>query len=145
MSLSEKLLEDLKVAMRAKDELARDTLRMLRADIGKLELDGALDEGAELQVLIRAVKTRRDSVTAYQEGGRQDLADSELAEIAIIERYLPKALSEDDAKDAILAIIAEVGATTKRDMGKVMKAIKAKYQGQIDGKLASRIVGGELS
>lgn len=145
MSLSEKLLEDLKVAMRAKDEVARDTLRMLRSDIGKQELDGALDEAAELEILLRAVKTRRDSVTAYEDGGRQDLVDRELAEIAIIERYLPKALSEDDAKVAIESIIAEVGATTKRDMGKVMKAIKAKYQGEIDGKLASRIVGQRLS
>ncbi len=146
-SLQDKIMADLKEAMRNKDETARDTLRMLKTEIGRkeLELGKALSEADEIAVLSRAVKTRKESAEQYDEGGRSDLAEKERAELAIVERYLPKMLSEDEAKAAITEIIAQTGASSKKDMGAVMKEVRGKYAGQIDGKLASKIVGSLLS
>jgi uncharacterized protein YqeY len=107
----------------------------------EVELGRDLDEGEEIAVLSRAVKTRRDSITEYEAGGRGDAADKERAEIAIIERYLPQPLDEAALREAITALAAEVGATSKRDMGKVMKALGERYKGRYDGKVASRLIG----
>jgi uncharacterized protein YqeY len=139
MALLEKIDADLKKAMLARDNVTRDTLRMIKTELL------TLDDPDELAVLMRAVKSRRDSIQSYLEGGRQDLADTEQAEIEVIQRYLPKPLSEDEARDAIAAIVAEVGASTKRDLGNVMKEVRARYPGQIDGKLASQIAAALLS
>ena len=133
MALMEKINADLKKAMLARDEVTRDTLRMIKSELL------TLDNPDELAVLSRAVKSRRDSIKSYVEGGRQDLADKEQAEIEVIERYLPKQLSEDEAREAIAAIIEELGLSSKKELGKVMKEIKARYPGQVDGKLASSI------
>ena len=100
-----------------------------------------LDKPDDLAVLSRAVKSRRDSIKSYVEGGRQDLADKEQAEIEVIERYLPKQLSEDEAREAIAAIVEELGVSTKKELGRVMKEIKARFPGQVDGRLASSIAG----
>ena len=125
--------------MLARDNLTRDTLRMIKSELL------TLDDPDELSVLTRAVKSRRDSIKSYLEGGRQDLADKEQAEIEVIQRYLPKPLSEDEAREAVAAIVTELGASTKKDLGKVMKEVRARYPGQIDGKLASSIAGELLS
>lgn len=139
MALLEQINADLKKAMLERDEVTRDTLRMIKSELLTLENpDG-------LVVLSRAVKSRRDSIKSYVEGGRQDLADKEQAEIEVIQRYLPKPLSEDEAREAVAAIVAELGASTKKDLGKVMKEVRARYPGQIDGKLASSIAGELLS
>lgn len=135
MALLDKIDADLKKAMLARDEVTRETLRMLKSELLTLE------NPDELAVLSRAVKSRRDSVQSYLEGGRQDLADKELAEIEVIERYLPRQLSEEEARAAIAAIIEELGLSSKRELGRVMKEVKARYRGQIDGKLASSIAG----
>ena len=146
MSLQKTILEDLKAAMKAKDEVARDTLRMLKTDLQKLELEkDELTEADELTVLTRAVKTRKESAQAYDEGGRPELAAKERAEIEVIERYLPKAMSEEEARAAIAAIAQELGVTEKKQMGALMKAVMAKHRGTIDGKLASKIAGSLLS
>jgi hypothetical protein len=135
MALLEQINADLKKAMLERDEVTRDTLRMIKSEFLTLENpDG-------LAVLSRAVKSRRDSIKSYVEGGRQDLADKEQAEIEVIERYLPKQLSEDEAREAIAAIIEELGLSSKKDLGKVMKEVKARYPGQVDGRLASSIAG----
>lgn len=139
MSLLDQIDADLKRAMLARDNVTRDTLRMVKSELLTLE------NPDEIAVLTRAVKSRRDSINSYVEGGRQDLADKEQAEIEVIQRYLPKPLSEDEAREAIVAIIEEVGASTKRDLGAVMKQVRAKFPGQIDGKLASTIAGQLLS
>jgi uncharacterized protein YqeY len=139
MSLLDQIDADLKTAMLARDDVTRDTLRMVKSELLTLE------KPDEIAVLTRAVKSRRDSIKSYVEGGRQDLADKEQAEIEVIQRYLPKPLSEDEAREAIVAIIEEVGASTKRDLGAVMKEVRAKFPGQIDGKLASTIAGQLLS
>mgnify|MGYP001829093953 FL=1 len=135
MSLLEQLDRDLKKAMLARDEVSRDTLRMLKSELL------TLDDPDEIAVLTRAVKSRRDSIASYLEGGREDLADKERAEIEVIQRYLPKPLSEAEARDAIAGIIEEVGAESKRDLGKVMKEIRTRFPGRIDGKVASGIAG----
>jgi uncharacterized protein YqeY len=135
MALLEQINADLKRAMLERDEVTRDTLRMVKSELL------TLDNPDELAVLSRAVKTRRDSIKSYVEGGRQDLADKEQAEIEVIERYLPKQLTEDETREAIAGIIEELGLSTKKDLGKVMKELKARYAGQTDGKLASSIAG----
>jgi hypothetical protein len=133
MALLEKIDADLKTAMLARDEVTRDTLRMIKSELLTLE------NPDELAVLSRAVKSRRESIKSYVEGGRQDLADKEQAEIEVIERYLPKQLSEGDAREAIIKIIEELGLSSKKDLGQAMREIKARYPGQVDGKLASSI------
>lgn len=133
MALLEQINADLKKAMLERDEVTRDTLRMIKSELL------TLDDPDELALLSRAVKSRRDSIKSYVEGGRQDLADKELAEIEVIERYLPKQLSEGEVRDAIAGIIDELGLSSKKELGKVMKEIKARYPGQVDGKLASSI------
>jgi len=135
MPLLEQINADLKKAMLERDEVTRDTLRMVKSELL------TLDNPDELAVLSRAVKSRRDSIKSYVEGGRQDLADKEQAEIEVIERYLPKQLSEDEAREAISGIIEELGLSSKKELGKVMKEVKTRYQGQIDGRMASSIAG----
>lgn len=139
MALLEQINADLKKAMLARDTVTRDTLRMVKSELL------TLDNPDELAVLTRAVKSRRDSISSYVDGGRQDLADKEQAEIDVIQRYLPKPLSDDEAREAVAAIVTEVGASTKKDLGKVMKEVRGRYPGQIDGKLASTIAGELLS
>jgi uncharacterized protein YqeY len=135
MALLEQINADLKKAMLERDEVTRDTLRMVKSELL------TLDNPDELAVLSRAVKTRRDSIKSYVEGGRQDLADKEQAEIEVIERYLPKQLSEDETREAIAGIIEELGLSSKKDLGKVMKEVKVRYPGQVDGRLASSLAG----
>ena len=139
MALLEKLDADLKKAMLARDAVTRDTIRMLKSELLTLE------NPDELAVLARAVKSRRDSIQSYIEGGRQDLADKEQAEIEVIERYLPAQLDEGEARDAIAAIIQELGLSSPKELGQVMKEVKARYPGQIDGKAASSIARELLS
>lgn len=140
-------MEDLKAAMKAKDEVAKLTLRSLKADLLKkaVDLGRDLDESDELALLSSAVKSRRDSVSEYEKAERQDLADAEKAEIAVIERYLPKQLSEDEARAAIESLAKELGVSEKKQMGQLMKAVMDRYRGQIDDKQASRIAGSLLS
>jgi len=135
MPLLEQINADLKKAMLERDEVTRDTLRMVKSELL------TLDNPDELAVLSRAVKSRRDSIKSYLDGGRQDLADKEQAEIEVIERYLPKQLSEDEAREAISTIIEELGLSSKKELGKVMKEVKTRYPAQIDGRMASSIAG----
>lgn len=135
MSLLERINADLKKAMLDRDEVTRDTLRMVKSALL------TLDKPDDMAVLSRAVKSRRDSIKSYIEGGRQDLADKEQAEIEVIERYLPKQLSEDEARRAIATIVAELDVSSKKELGRVMKEIKARFPGQVDGRLASSIAG----
>ena len=138
MTLKQQIDEDIKNAMRAK---AQDTLRALRAIKAMILMEetkpGAPVEIAaedELKILTRAAKQRRDSAAIYQEQNRPDLLQIELAEIAVIEQYLPKQLSEDDIKAKIADIIARVGATSAAEIGKVMGPAMKELAGQADGK-----------
>ena len=141
MSISEQVQKDMVGAMKARDERRLSTLRMVKSALKNKEIDkrAPLDDRESLQVLGTLIKQRKDSVEQFTKGGRQDLADKEAAEIAVIEVYMPKQMSEADAKAAIAALIKETGAAGPKDMGKVMGALKAKYAGQMDFGKASAL------
>lgn len=134
--LRQKLTDDMKAALKGgeKDKLA--TIRLVISEVKKADVAVAgqpeLDDAGIMAVMNKMLKQRRDSVEQFTKGGRKDLADKETAEIAVIEAYLPKQMSEADSKAAIAALIKEVGAAGPKDMGKVMGALKAKFAGQMD-------------
>lgn len=139
MDLRQRIADALKEAMRAKDTERLSTLRLINAAIKDRDIalrgdgneDGATNDEV-LAILGKMVKQRHESAKAYEEGARLELAEKELAEIKIIEDFLPKQLSEDEATEAVKAAIAKVGAESIRDMGKVMGELKANYMGQMD-------------
>lgn len=143
MAYQERIQDDVKTAMRSGDTETRDTLRMVVAALKnrRIELGRDLEEADELAVLQKAVKTRKDSVDQYVEAGREELAAKERAEIAVIERYLPAQMSEEDVRAVVAKAIADVGATSKKEMGQVMKAVMAEHKGVVDGKTVQRIAG----
>jgi uncharacterized protein len=139
MGLRERIGSGLKEAMRDKDATRLSTLRLISAAVkdqdiaarAKGEMDG-VGEAEVLAILGKMVKQRQESARAYEEGGRLELAEKELAEIAVIEDYLPRRLADEEVEAAIRAAIAETGATDLRDMGRVMAVLKAKHAGQMD-------------
>ena len=134
---------DLKAAMLARNEVARDTLRLVIADVKKLEVDKLRDatEDDVLAALAGGAKRRQESIDQFDKAGRKDLADKERAELAVIAGYLPKQMDEAAARKLIADLIAELKLTSKKDVGAVMKAVMAKHKGAIDGKLAQRLAG----
>lgn len=147
MSLFDRLSEDLKQAMRSKDQLRMDVIRMIKAAAlnKEIELKKDLDDADLSRIMTQLIKQRKESVEQYQKAKRDDLAGKELKEIAIIEGYLPKALSADEIAQAVSAAIQETGATSLKDMGSVMKAVMAKLAGQtVDGKQVSDLVRTKL-
>ena len=148
MSLIDRLAEDIKTAMKARDQLRLDVIRMAKAALmnREIELKGTLDDAESTRVMVGLVKQRKESVEQFQKGQRPDLADKEIKEIAIIETYLPKALSQDEVRTLVEAVIAETGATSPKDMGNVMKAVMARLAGQtVDGKVISDLVRRRLT
>jgi len=150
MSLNARILEDLKNAMRAKDTIALEAIRALKsaikyAAIEKHGVDGELDDNEAMVVVRKEVKKRQDSVQQFEAGGRQELADKEKAEIVVLEKYLPAAMSADDLAKLVEAVIAEIGATSKKDMGKVMKLLQERSEGRADGKALSAEVSKRLA
>ena len=145
-ALETQIQDDMKSAMRAGETLRRDTLRMLIAALKNERIDkGAdLDEESVLAVVRRGVKSRKDSAQQYRDAGRDELADKEEAEIAVLEGYLPQMLDEAATIAAVEAAIAETGASEKCDLGKVMKAVMAAHKGLVDGKLVNRLAGERL-
>ncbi|MDB4240850.1 GatB/YqeY domain-containing protein [Yoonia sp.] len=152
MLIREKIGAALKDAMRAKEADRLSTLRLINAAIKDkdIALRGTADDTAGvtnddiLAIMGRMVKQRQESARAYEEGGRLELAEKELSEITIIEEFLPKQLSEDEAAAAVEAAIAEVGATRIRDMGKVMAVLKGKFTGRMDFGKAGPMVKNHL-
>jgi uncharacterized protein len=148
MNLKEQIVTDLTIAMKAKDAARTSTLRMLKAAIvnRQIEKGGELDEEELMKLLRSQAKQRRDSVEQYEKGGRQDLADKELAEIAVIEGYLPQAASQGEIDQAVAAAIAETGATSVKEMGAVMKAVMPRLAGRnADGRAVSETVKKKLT
>jgi uncharacterized protein len=148
MSLVAEISAAITDAMRQKDAARLSALRMLKAAFmnKSIEKGHDLDDGEAQQVVGALVKQRRDSVDQFQKGGRQDLADKELAEIAILESYLPPAADPALVEQAVIDAIAETGASSAKDMGKVMKAAMAKLAGQtIDGKVVNELVRKKLA
>ena len=140
-----------KEAMKAKDERKLSTLRMVNSTLKNADIEARgqgkppLGDDDVLGVLQKMIKQRQESVELYDKGGRPELADQERAEIAVISAYLPKQMSEDEVKAAIAATIAETGAASMKDMGKVIAALKAKYAGQMDFGKASGLVKAALT
>ena len=134
MSLKEQITEDMKSSMKAGDKDQLKVVRLILAAIKQIEVDKriALDDAGVLSVLEKMVKQRRDSVEQFEKGGRQDLADIELAEITILDKYLPEQLSDAEVNALIDAAIAATGAESIRDMGKVMGQVKAEAAGRAD-------------
>src|SRR5882762_1898855 len=148
MSLKEQIIGDMTASMKAKDAARTSTLRLLKSAISYREIEkgGELDEEELLKLLRSQVKQRRDSVEQYGKGGRQDLVDKELAEIAVIEGYLPQAASPEEIDKAVAEAIAETGATSMREMGAVMKAVMPRLAGKnADGRAVSEAVKAKLS
>ena len=147
MSLEQSLGADIVTAMKAKDQTRLTALRMLKTALTNksIEKGRALEGAEELQVVSMLVKQRRDSIDQFTKGGRTDLADKEQAEIAVLDGYLPASASDDEIAAAVTVAIAETGAASAKDMGKVMKAVMAGLAGKtVDGKKVSEVVKAKL-
>jgi uncharacterized protein len=149
--LREQINEAVKGAMKAQEKLKLSTLRLVNAAIKNADIEAqmaqkpALTDDDILGVLQKLIKQRQDSVAAYEQGGRKELADQERAEIEVIKTFLPQQLSEAEAKEAIAAAIKDIGAAGMKDMGKVMAALKERHAGRMDFGKASGVVKGMLA
>jgi uncharacterized protein len=147
MSLRDRLTEDLKLAMKARDQLRMDVIRMIKAAVlnKEVEIKKDLDDAEMSRIMTTMIKQRKESVEQYEKGQRAELAAKERQEISIIEAYLPKALSPEELDRTVDAVIHESGATSAKDMGAVMKAVMARLAGQpVDGKQVSDLVRSKL-
>lgn len=147
MSLSERLNDDMKLAMKSQEKFKLSVIRMVRAAIKNIEIDQrkTLDDQEVLDVLNREIKQRKDSLQEFEKAGRDDLAENLKVEIAILMEYMPQQLSEEEVKAIVQQTIQEVGASSKADMGKVMGALMPKVKGLADGKLVNQFVQQLLS
>ncbi|MBI2429284.1 MAG: GatB/YqeY domain-containing protein [Ignavibacteriales bacterium] len=148
MNLKDKITEDLKSAMKSGEKLRIETLRMLRAQILEFEKSGmnrAMTDDDDMKILLSSVKKRKESIEQYEKAGRKELADQELKEIEIIQAYLPKQMTKEEAEIVIVKVIAEVGATSVKDFGKVMPAVMKELKGKVDGKIINEIVKQKLT
>lgn len=147
MGLKQELLKELKSAMQEKDMIKKDTITMLRAAILQIEKDTQkeLSEDEMLTIVAKEVKKRKESIPEYEKAGREDIVANLNKEISVLEVYLPEQLSEEDIRKIVIDTISEVGATSPKDMGKVMQGVRAKTAAQADGKVVSQIVKEELN
>lgn len=147
MPIKDQLAQDIKAAMLAKDNQRRDTLRLLQAAIKQREVDERieLDDAAVIAVVDKLVKQRKDSIAAFEQGGRADLAAQEAAEMAVLQIYLPQRLSADEVAAEVRAIVAELGAAGPGDMGRVMGAVKTRLAGKADMGAVSAAVKAALA
>jgi hypothetical protein len=147
MSLKEKITEDMKAAMRAKDAGRLGTIRLLMAEMKKKEVDERIElTDAHITAIIeKMIKQRKDSISQFEAGGRQDLADKEKEEMTVLSAYMPAALSDAEVQSEVQAAVAETGAAGPQDMGKVMAVLKAKLAGRADMTKVSGLVKAALS
>lgn len=143
MSLRATLDADMKSAMKRGDTLTRDTLRMVLGGLKKLDVDLGRDVTDEdvVGALMHGAKTRQQSIDEFSKAGREDLANKERAELEVLRRYLPKQLNEDETRSVVQRLIAELQIESKKDSGRLMKELMARYKGQVDGKLVQKLVG----
>ena len=140
--LKEKLMEDLKISMREKNNLRKNTIQMVRAAILQIEKDKAIevDDNKILEIIAKEVKSKKDALVDFEKGGREDLIAQTNEEIAVLQEYLPKQLTHDELVEKIKGVIAKVGATSIKDMGAVMKEAKAQIGTAADGKSINEVV-----
>jgi uncharacterized protein YqeY len=144
MSLQERLSQEIKAAMLAKDADRLSALRMLKSAVGYAQIERKTDNLPDADVMAivqKEVKKRRDSVEQFEKGGRPELAAKEKLEITVLETFLPKPLSPEELEQLVRAVIQETGAASKKDMGPVIKGVQAKAAGRADGKTISALVG----
>ena len=143
MSLQQRVTDELKSSMMARQAVRTGTLRMLKAALGYAQIEKkteTLSDADVMAVIQREAKKRRDSIEEFEKAGRAEMAANEKAELEVLSEFLPKALSAEELESLVRAVIAEVGATSKKDMGLVMKAAQAKIDGRADGKSVSALV-----
>jgi uncharacterized protein YqeY len=147
MSLKARITEDMKTAMRAKDSERLGTIRLLQAAMKQKEVDERieLDDAAVVAIIDKLIKQRKDSIAAFEQAARQDLADKEKAEMAVLVAYLPERLSAEEVTRAVQAIVAALGASGPGDMGKVMGAVKTQLAGKADMGMVSAAVKAALN
>jgi uncharacterized protein YqeY len=147
MGLKDKITEDMKAAMRAKDASRLGTIRLLTAAIKQKEVDERIvTDDAQVQAIIeKMIKQRKDSITQFEAGGRQDLADVEKAELAVLTEYMPAAASEDEVRTEVAAAVSSAGASGPQDMGRVMAILKQKLAGRADMTQVSGLVKAALA
>ncbi|MCL6436338.1 MAG: GatB/YqeY domain-containing protein [Leptolyngbyaceae cyanobacterium HOT.MB2.61] len=150
MSLKDEITEAIKAAMKAGDKIRLETVRSIKKALLEKEVavrltgQETLTEAQEIEVLVQLAKQRRDSIAQYRQAGRTDLADQEAQELAILEEYLPKQISDEEVSQVIDEIIAQVGASSAKDMGKVMGPAMQQLKGKADGKKVQEIVKAKL-
>ena len=147
MNIKEKLMEDLKVAMKNKDVIKKNTITLIRSAILQYEKDNTveLDENGIIEIISKELKKRNDSLVEYEKSGRADLINSLKEEIEVVKEYLPEPLTVEELEQIIKDTIEEVGAKDMKDMGKVMQGVKAKTLGRADGKTINEIVKKQLA
>ena len=149
MSLQTQVMTAMKEAMKAKDTVALESLRAIKSAILLAQTESGakeeLTEDQELKILQKLVKQRKDSATIFNEQGRADLAEPELAQVAVIEKFLPEPLSEEEIEKVVVAVIDQTGAESMKDMGRVMGIVSKELAGQADGKTISTIVRSKLA
>jgi uncharacterized protein YqeY len=141
MSLKERLLEDMKLAMKDRDVIKKNAIQMARAAVLQVEKDSrvTLDDDGIIEVIAKEVKKRKDSLPNYEESGRQDLVENLKSEIETLMQYLPPQLTEEELETIVKQAIHETGANSVKDMGKIMQAVMPKVKGRADGKMVNRI------
>lgn len=147
MTLKEQLTQNMKTAMKEKDQIRLGTIRLLRSAIKNREIELGQELGDEevIKVISTAVKQRKESIEQFQKGGREELVQKEQAELAVLQSYLPQQMSEEEIIALVKEAIEAVSATSMKDMGKVMKYIMPKAQGRADGKVINQLVKNQLS
>ncbi|HEV2612659.1 MAG TPA: GatB/YqeY domain-containing protein [Noviherbaspirillum sp.] len=147
MSLKEQITEDMKAAMRAKDTAKLGTIRLLTAAMKQKEVDERIEltDAHVLAIIEKMIKQRKDSISQFEAGGRQDLADIEKAELSVLSTYMPAAMSNEEMQAEVTAAVAQVGAAGPQDMGKVMSVLKPKLAGRADMTVVSGLVKAALS
>lgn len=146
MSLKEKLQEDLKSSMRNKDVVRKSVVTLIRASIKQYEVDNRVELGDDeiIDIISKQLKQRNDALEEFAKANREDLVKETESEIEVLKEYLPQQLSEEELNEIVKATISEVGATSMKDMGKIMAAIKPKTKGRADGKLINKLVKANL-
>lgn len=148
MSLQQKVMEQMKAAMKAKDTVALESLRAIKSALLLASTSGSaaeITEEEEVKLIQKLVKQRKDSAAIFMDQGRQDLADPELAQVAVIEQFLPEQLTEEEVEKVVVQTIEVTGASGMKDMGKVMGMVSKELAGQADGKMISTIVKQKLN
>jgi len=142
MSLKDKLLEDMKTAMKEKDTIRKNTVQMVRSAVLQVEKDNhvTLDDDGIIEVIAKEVKKRKDSLAVYEQSGRQDLIDDLNSEIDVLLAYLPTQLTEAEVEQIVSKAITDTNATSARDMGKIMQVVMPQIKGRSDGKVVNQIV-----